>query len=258
MNESNAVDYLNELRIAAPCTVSWQSMDGDERVRHCTQCNKNVYNISDMSRADANQFLRLTAQGACVNFYKRMDGTVLVDNCPVGLRRLRANYRRAAAAIVAIFGLAQGLVMEAIAGDSGNAKTNAPKCNTRQTSKTVRKAGRPAISTPSDKLLPTAGEPMPLDPPAVQLYKSAVKSALIAAMPSMTDFGSAAISVTIASTGEVTGVALVNKSPNKATDQLIVKSVQKLKLQPFPKDFASTMNVYFECREAVPEVHSKN
>src|SRR5450432_1276774 len=42
------MDRLDRVSIAAPCSADWDSMPGTDRVRHCSQCNKNVYNLSAM------------------------------------------------------------------------------------------------------------------------------------------------------------------------------------------------------------------
>jgi hypothetical protein len=85
-------------------------MIGDERVRFCQQCERNVYNISGMSRSEA-ESLVLNAEGRlCVRFYRRRDGSVLTANCPVGLRSLKERAARAARAFVsAALGLLAGL-----------------------------------------------------------------------------------------------------------------------------------------------------
>lgn len=90
-------NLLDNLVIAAPCSVSWDSMDGDERVRHCSGCAKNVYNISDMTKSEAESFLLMNGNSQCMRFYRRADGTIITDNCPVGLRKLRDRYRKIAA-----------------------------------------------------------------------------------------------------------------------------------------------------------------
>jgi hypothetical protein len=77
MAEQKTNDLLGSLKIAAPCSANWDLMEGNNRVRHCSDCNKNVYNISDMATEAANEFLHLTASQACVRFYKRMDGTII-------------------------------------------------------------------------------------------------------------------------------------------------------------------------------------
>lgn len=48
---SKLTSPLDHLRIAAPCPADWDQMFSfeDERVRFCSQCNLNVYNLSGMS-----------------------------------------------------------------------------------------------------------------------------------------------------------------------------------------------------------------
>lgn len=48
---------LNSVQIAKPCHADWNQMKGDERTRFCGSCQKNVYNLSSMSRADAEALL---------------------------------------------------------------------------------------------------------------------------------------------------------------------------------------------------------
>ena len=61
-------------------------MIGDDRVRHCSQCNLNVYNLSAMSGREAEELVSKREGRICVRFYRRKDGTVLTENCPVGLK----------------------------------------------------------------------------------------------------------------------------------------------------------------------------
>jgi hypothetical protein len=82
-------DLLGHVRIAEPCTANWDTMPGDERARYCAQCRLNVYNLSGMSRDEAEALVREKEGRLCVRFYRRRDGTILTDNCPVGLRRAR-------------------------------------------------------------------------------------------------------------------------------------------------------------------------
>jgi hypothetical protein len=79
---------LDTLRVASPCDVAWDTMVGNGRVRHCAECQKQVFNISAMPRADAEVLLRERTEGVCVRFYRRFDGTILTSDCPVGVRAL--------------------------------------------------------------------------------------------------------------------------------------------------------------------------
>lgn len=83
-------ELLNRVHIAAPCNVDWNSMTGDERIRFCGQCKLNVYNISAMRTEEAASFIRENEnRRVCLQVYRRYDGTIITDNCPVGLKKLR-------------------------------------------------------------------------------------------------------------------------------------------------------------------------
>jgi hypothetical protein len=100
-----ATPLLNTVYVASPCNVDWSTMSGDDRVRFCGSCSKNVYNISDLSRADAEAFLQANGVSKCISLYRRKDGTIITDDCPVGLRKIRDRARaiaRFAASIVGI------------------------------------------------------------------------------------------------------------------------------------------------------------
>jgi len=85
-----ALPLLDNVQVATPCEASWDSMRGNGRVRFCTRCSKKVFNLSAMSRADAEVLLRQhVGAGLCVRFYRRLDGTVMTTDCPVGVRARR-------------------------------------------------------------------------------------------------------------------------------------------------------------------------
>jgi hypothetical protein len=80
---------LDQLQIAAPCKASWDDMVGDDHVRFCGQCEKNVYNLSSLPREEAEALLVAREGSLCVRMYKRQDGTVLTADCPVGVKKRR-------------------------------------------------------------------------------------------------------------------------------------------------------------------------
>ena len=80
---------LNNLRIASPCSMDWNSMAGDERKRFCGDCKLNVYNLSSMTKYDAEHLLRLSEGRLCVRYFQRPDGTILTQDCPVGWAKVK-------------------------------------------------------------------------------------------------------------------------------------------------------------------------
>jgi hypothetical protein len=96
-------ELLNNLRVASPCSADWNQMCGDDRIRHCSQCNLNVYNLSAMSTREAEVLVSQREGRMCVRFYRRKDGTILTQNCPVGWKiALRRVSRRAGIALSAV------------------------------------------------------------------------------------------------------------------------------------------------------------
>jgi hypothetical protein len=88
---SRDADLLDHLWVASPCDASWDEMEGDELVRFCQHCHRNVYNVSGMSQRDAATFVREMEGKLGVRFFRRRDGMLLPYNCPVGLlQRWRA------------------------------------------------------------------------------------------------------------------------------------------------------------------------
>jgi len=85
-----ARNTLADVQVASPCRASWEEMAGTERVRFCQECRRNVYNLSAMSRSEAEDLVRQReTRRLCIRFYRRTDGTMLTADCPVGVRRIR-------------------------------------------------------------------------------------------------------------------------------------------------------------------------
>ncbi len=97
---------IDKMRVSSPCPASWDAMKGDDNKRFCQQCNLHVYNISAMTRREAEDLIRNTEGRLCARFYRRSDGTVLTQDCPVGLKALRRCLKmRLGVFLPALFGL---------------------------------------------------------------------------------------------------------------------------------------------------------
>jgi len=107
---SKYTNPLEHVRVAAPCPADWGKMVGDERMRYCERCSLHVYNLSGMTRREAEALVTSAEGRLCVRFYRRADGTILTRNCPVGLSALKRRATRAAAATFsAVLGFFAGL-----------------------------------------------------------------------------------------------------------------------------------------------------
>jgi len=124
------------LRIASPCRAPWENMDGDERVRFCRECNRNVYNLSAMTEAEARRVVAEREGRLCVRFFQRRDGTVLTSDCPVGGKR--AFLRAGAGTALALAGVTAGV-------------TTLSACDSPQVD--VAKMGEPLMGSPPEQPL---------------------------------------------------------------------------------------------------------
>lgn len=104
MGDTAAIS-LDQIRVASPCSMKWGAMSGDDRARHCAACDKTVYDLTNLTRAEAEALVFESEGRVCARFWRRADGTVITSDCPIGLgetRRRRARVLTAAAALLAL------------------------------------------------------------------------------------------------------------------------------------------------------------
>ncbi len=80
---------LDNIKVASPCSADWNEMFGNERKRFCGECKLNVYNLSGMTRYDAENLLVVSEGSLCVRYFQRSDGTILTADCPVGWAKVK-------------------------------------------------------------------------------------------------------------------------------------------------------------------------
>ena len=101
-------------------------MAADERVRYCSQCNLNVYNLSAMSSLEAEQLIAERQENVCVFFYRRQDGSIFTRGCPGKMRVVMRRTSRIA-----------GIALSAVMSVSPLA-AQAAQSNTAQEAQVVR------------------------------------------------------------------------------------------------------------------------
>ena len=179
------IQLLDRVEIAAPCHADWDKMEGDDRARHCQDCRLNVYNLSDMSQKEAEELVRKNeGQRLCVRFYRRNDGTIITDNCPVGVRRLRnlaiAKWAALASAVSAMLYFPIAKAMSFIGVENRPGILNGTRAS-------IGDIVAP-FTPPTPVNLPTAGkiaiQPLPQTPSVQQGFKgiNAIKPTIVGIM----------------------------------------------------------------------------
>jgi hypothetical protein len=107
----DAGELLSQMTIPNPCSMDWDRMAGDERVRHCASCGKNVHDLTAMSADATAALLRTKNDGLCVRACEGMDGTLSISAGPPAPAQNRTRRRqfqiRTLMAVIA--GVAAGL-----------------------------------------------------------------------------------------------------------------------------------------------------
>ena len=111
MNREVARAAVQQVVVKSPCSVKWETMEGDEKVRFCGECKLHVHNLSAVSEQEAAAIVtRLEGRG-CVYFRKTANGTIVTDNCPVLLRAARK--RLFLTAVLTLMTITYGLALAA-------------------------------------------------------------------------------------------------------------------------------------------------
>jgi hypothetical protein len=155
-----ALNILDNVQIASPCSADWEQMQGDERKRFCGSCTKNVYNLSGMTRRDAEALLIASEGKICVRLYRRADGTVLTADCPVGLAAAMKKMKRMTLGATAACLASAAAVFAFLGGTS-------PTC--KKVAGVIEEAHTTVVTHIEPAPQPTAGAMMPMmgEPPVV-------------------------------------------------------------------------------------------
>ena len=138
---------MKNIMIASPCTVDWNTMDGDDRVRVCGACKHNVYDTSKLTTKEIVDLMARDSK-ACLKIYRRADGTLLTEDCPFGLRTLRRGARTASKIAASLWALA--LSFASVSAQPGALEPDSvPK---QKASEKKAKAKAKKLQTPSSEI----------------------------------------------------------------------------------------------------------
>lgn len=113
---------LDRIQISNPCFADWERMVGTEQIRFCSECNKHVYNLSGMTRGEAEALIASAPRGRlCARLTREADGTTVTADAPPGIRLI---WRRASPMANAVVSAMLTMATPGIAG--GGQFTSAP------------------------------------------------------------------------------------------------------------------------------------
>lgn len=152
------------LQVASPCTADWNTMEGDDRCRFCSRCQKNVYNLEGLSETEIRELAGSQDSPFCARFYQRADGMVLTSNCPVGAADSRRRLRKRITVLAFVGFIAAGIANFARASSS-EAGSDSPLLVTQWINELKQYLGIGVTTVPPEEVL--MGEICIPEPPDV-------------------------------------------------------------------------------------------
>lgn len=101
---------LDSIKVASPCLADWDAMVGNNRQRHCGDCKLDVYNLSGMTKQEAENLIMSLEGRLCARFYRRADGTMITKDCPVGWAAVKKRMSTIGTAVASLIFTALGSV----------------------------------------------------------------------------------------------------------------------------------------------------
>lgn len=74
---TNKKNLLDRIDVSEPCSEDWEEMTGNDQVRFCSHCSKNVVDLSSYTRQRAEKLVRDSSGGLCVRYRKDERGRVV-------------------------------------------------------------------------------------------------------------------------------------------------------------------------------------
>lgn len=68
---------FDSIEVPNPCSQNWAGMSGNDEVRFCSSCETNIYNLSAMTRQEAEKLLNNSNGKICVRYEKNSKGKIV-------------------------------------------------------------------------------------------------------------------------------------------------------------------------------------
>jgi hypothetical protein len=139
-------DTLDRVYLKKPCSTEWNLMEGNDQIRFCSECNKQVYNLSSMTRKQAEDLLAKGGGELCAKIDRDDRGKIITAyqlNDPSFFRMRLPSFTSAAVATLLGIGVTvQAEVPSPLYGIVSVSSAQSPK---QSTEKTQTRDGKSAI-----------------------------------------------------------------------------------------------------------------
>jgi len=125
--------FIDEIKVKDPCTQDWETMRGNDYVRFCDHCSKNVTDISKMTRKRALKLVRETNGKLCIRYLENPR-----DNSPMFADRFVRLTRRAPSLATGV--MSASLVLSNAAYAQGSIASRAPQQQVSKEEKSLESA----------------------------------------------------------------------------------------------------------------------
>lgn len=102
-------EKLSRLAIGSPCQASWDGMQGDERRRHCLECDRYVHDLREMTPREIAALVEASRGHLCARITRDSRGRILSQEpgapAPASAHAYRQASPIAAAVVTALLGL---------------------------------------------------------------------------------------------------------------------------------------------------------
>ncbi len=106
--QTRSSPLLDAIAITTRCHARWDDMRGDDVVRRCGRCHRDVHDLSKMTEKEIEALFARIGPTACVRLRRRPDGRVVTADCPVEPPTLLARGAKMVAAGM-LFGATAGI-----------------------------------------------------------------------------------------------------------------------------------------------------
>lgn len=70
---------LENFEVPKPCSMNWDEMKGNEEIRHCDNCQHQIYNLSEMPKRRALKVLNQPNEKVCVSYLQDENNQVITQ-----------------------------------------------------------------------------------------------------------------------------------------------------------------------------------